>query len=142
MGASLAALNATLNATSAVLALVGWRMIRAGRVERHWRFMIGAVAASALFLVSYAMRMALTGTHRYPVEDWTRTLYLAILGTHTLLAPVVLVMVLVTLTLAARRRHAAHRRLARVTLPLWAYVSATGVAVYVMLYHVAPARLP
>lgn len=135
-------LNAALNATSGLLLFVAWRAIRAGRVDLHWKLMVAALAASALFLVFYLLRFSMTGAHRYPVADWTRAVYYVVLGSHSLLAAAVLPLVARTLYLAARRRHAAHRRIARVTLPIWGYVSVTGVAVYLMLYHLGPARAP
>ncbi len=136
----LPAVNAGLNATSALFLFAGWRAIRAGRVDIHWRCMLGATAASVVFLASYLTRVALTGVHRYPVDDWTRTVYQVILGSHTLLAVTVPFLVGRTLYLAARRRFPGHRGIARWTLPIWFYVSVTGVVVYVMLYHLAPLR--
>ena len=136
----LPAINAGLNATSAILLFAGWRAIKAKRVERHWKLMVAAVTASALFLVFYLVRVGLTGTHRYPARDWTATLYYVILGSHSLLAVVVVPLVGRSLFLAARKRFARHRSLARWTFPLWAYVSVTGVAVYVLLYHLGPYR--
>ncbi len=129
--------NATLNATSGVLLFVGWRAIKAKEVALHRFCMVAAVSTSALFLVFYLTRVALTGTHRYPLNDWTRPLYLGILGTHTLLAATVPFLAGRSLYLAWRGRFEAHRRIARVTFPIWMYVSVTGVVVYVMLYHVA-----
>lgn len=130
--------NASLNALSAILLVAGWRAIRAGRRERHRALMLSALACSALFLVGYLTRLALTGTHRFPGGGPLRTTYLAVLGSHTLLAAAALPLVLRTLYLALRERFEAHRRLARWTFPIWAYVSATGVVVYLMLYHLAP----
>lgn len=135
---ALPTVNASLNALSAALLLAGWRAIRAGRRERHRALMLSAVACSALFLASYLTRVALTGTHRFPGEGALRATYLAVLGTHTVLAAAALPMVLWALHLALRGRFEAHRRLARWTFPVWLYVSVTGVAVYVMLYHLAP----
>jgi putative membrane protein len=100
--------------------------------------MLSALACSALFLVGYLTRLALTGTHRFPGGGALRATYLAVLGSHTLLAAAALPLVLRTLYLALRERFEAHRRLARWTFPIWAYVSATGVVVYLMLYHLAP----
>jgi len=132
-------LNATLNALSAALLVTGVRAIRRREVDLHWRCMLAATGTSALFLVFYLIRFSLTGTHRYPVPGATRILYLSILASHTLLAATVPFLVGRTLYLAARRRHAAHRRIARWTFPVWIYVSVTGVIVYLMLYHLAPA---
>ncbi len=129
--------NATLNGTSAVLAVLGWRAIRAGDRARHRALMLAAFAASVLFLAAYLTRVALTGTHAFPGTGALRTAYLAILASHTVLAALAAPMVLRTLFLALRDRFPAHRRIARATLPIWLYVSVTGVAVYVLLYQVA-----
>jgi putative membrane protein len=134
----LPSVNAALNGTSAVLALAGWIAIRRGRREVHRALMLAAVSASALFLVSYLTRVALTGTHRFPGSGWAKALYLAVLASHTVLAAAAAPMVLRTLFLALRDRFPEHRRLARWTLPVWLYVSATGVIVYFALYHLAP----
>lgn len=130
-------LNALLNATSALLLFLGWRAIRAGRRDRHRNLMIAACGSSVLFLASYLTRVALTGTHRFPGEGAFKAVYLIVLGSHTLLAAVTLPLVLRTLWLSFRARFAEHRRIARWTFPVWMYVSVTGVAVYVMLYHLA-----
>ncbi len=130
--------NAALNATSAVLVFLGWRAIRAGDRARHRALMLAAFAASVLFLAGYLTRVALTGTHAFPGGGVLRAVYLAVLASHTLLAAMAAPMVLRTLFLALRDRFPAHRRIARVTLPVWLYVSATGVAVYLMLYHLGP----
>jgi len=134
----LAPLNALLNATAGTLLFLGWRAIKRGDREVHRRFMIGAVSVSAAFLVSYLTRVALTGTHRFPGEGWLRWLYLAILVSHTILAVAVAPMALRSLALGWTGRIEQHRRLARITFPIWLYVSATGVVVYVLLYQVAP----
>jgi putative membrane protein len=137
---ALPTVNAALNATSAVLAVLGFRAIRAGRRDTHRALMLGAVASSVLFLAGYLTRIALTGTHRFPGGGALRAAYLAVLGSHTLLAALAAPLVLWTLSLALRTRFPDHRRIARWTLPVWLYVSVTGVAVYVLLYHVAGAR--
>ena len=139
LGAALPGVNAALNALSGALALAGFVAIRRGARALHRRLMIAAVSTSALFLAGYLTRMALTGVHRFPGTGWLRTTYLAVLGSHTLLAALAAPLVLLTLALALRARFASHRRLARATLPIWLYVSATGVAVYVLLYRVAGA---
>ncbi len=130
--------NATLNATSAALLVLGWRAIRAGRRERHKALMISALATSGLFLVGYLTRVALTGTHRFPGTGALRTAYLLLLGSHTLLAAAIVPLIGFTLFHAWKGDFAVHRRVARYTLPAWLYVSVTGVLVYVMLYWVAP----
>jgi putative membrane protein len=133
--------NASLNALSGVLVFAAWRAIRARRVAVHRALMLSATATSVLFLTFYVTRFALTGAHRYPVDDWTRPVYLTILTSHTLLAATVPFLVGRSLWLAWKKRFDAHRRIARVTLPIWLYVSVTGVIVYLMLYHLAPSRL-
>jgi putative membrane protein len=138
LGEILPPVNAALNATSATLLFLGWRAILAGRRERHRALMLSALGASALFLAGYLTRVALTGTHRFPGAGLLRTAYLALLGSHTLLAAAALPLVLATFGLALRGRFEAHRRVARWTFPVWMYVSVTGVLVYVMLYWVAP----
>jgi putative membrane protein len=135
----LPSLNATLNGASAVLLFLGWRAIRGGHKELHRAFMIAACGSSTLFLAGYLTRIALTGTHRFPGDGALRVAYLAVLASHTVLAALTLPLVLRTLQLSLTSRFAEHRRIARFTFPVWLYVSATGVAVYVMLYHLAPA---
>lgn len=135
-------LNASLNALSAAFLVAGYRAIRARNVDIHWRCMVAAAVTSTLFLGFYLTRFALTGAHRYPVPGVTRSIYFAILGSHTLLAATVPFLAGRTLYLAWRRRYETHRRIARWTFPIWMYVSVTGVLVYVMLYHVGPALLP
>ncbi len=134
----LPAWNASLNALSGVLLLLGYRAIRAGARERHRKLMVSAVAVSAVFLVSYLTRVALTGTHRFPGAGPLRWLYLAILLSHTALAVVAAPMALRSLFLGLRGRFEEHRRAARLTFPVWLYVSVTGVVVYLLLYQVAP----
>ncbi len=134
----LPAWNALLNATSAVLLVLGFRAIQDGDRERHRRLMVSAVAVSAVFLVSYLTRVALTGTHRFPGEGPLKWLYLAILLSHTVLAALAAPMALRTLQLGWKGRFADHRAIARFTFPIWLYVSVTGVLVYLLLYQVAP----
>jgi len=131
----LPALNAALNATSALLLLTGYLLIRAGRRESHRRVMLAALACSALFLSSYLVYHFNVGSVRFRGTGAIRTVYLAILLSHTLLAVAILPLVLITASRALRGRFDAHRRIARYTLPLWAYVSVTGVIVYWMLYR-------
>jgi putative membrane protein len=128
-------LNAVLNASSAVLLALGFAMIRAGRREAHRRFMLAAFATSSLFLVSYLAYHFQVGSVRFTGTGALRYVYLTILATHTVLAVVIVPLVLTTLRRGVRGDFPAHRRLARVTLPLWAYVSVTGVVVYWMLYR-------
>jgi len=131
----LPALNAVLNATSAGLLAVGYVLIRRGRREMHQKVMQAALACSALFLVSYLTYHAQVGSVRFPGQGPIRTVYFAILISHTILAIVIVPLVIVTFVRARRGRFDRHRAIARVTLPLWAYVSVTGVIVYWMLYR-------
>jgi uncharacterized membrane protein YozB (DUF420 family) len=132
----LPALNATLNATSAVFLALGYGFIRRKRVAAHRACMIIAVVVSALFLISYLTYHWHAGHKHFDGQGLARTVYLAILSTHTLLAIVVaLWLVPVTLSRALRERFDRHRAIARWTLPIWFYVSVTGVVVYFMLYH-------
>jgi putative membrane protein len=134
----LPSVNATLNGTSAVLLFAGWLAIRSGRRAVHQRLMIAACASSTLFLAGYFTRIALTGTHRFPGGGALRAVYLAVLASHTLLAAALLPLALRTVYLSLSQRYAPHKKIARWTLPIWIYVSVTGVAVYVMLYRLAP----
>jgi len=136
MGDLLAPLNAALNLSSAVLLVFGYRFIRRGDRALHRRCMLGAVTASALFLVFYVLRFSLTGSHSFAGPPRARTFYLTVLLSHMVLAVVVLPLVLRLLWLARQERFNEHRRLARWTFPIWLYVSLTGLFVYVMLYHV------
>ncbi len=135
IGRALAAVNAGLNLTSAVLLLAGLRFILRRDIARHRLCMLGAVTSGALFLVFYVTRFSLTGTHPFTGPDSARPWYLAILFSHMVLAVVVVPLVLRLLFLASRERFADHRRLARWTFPVWLYVSVTGLVVYLMLYH-------
>jgi putative membrane protein len=142
IGNLLAPINALLNATSAVLIFIGYWAIKRRRIDTHRRAMQGALVASLIFLICYLARFSLTGTHRFPQVGLVRSIYLVILSTHTLLAAIALPLVLVTFVRARRAEFERHRRLARITFPIWAYVSVTGIVVYVMLYHVAPLLAP
>ena len=133
--ADLPTLNATLNATAAVLLLFGYREIRRGRMARHRAAMLSACAASTLFLISYVIYHANTGSRPFAGQGPIRVVYFVILITHVVLAAAILPLALVTLTRALRQRFDRHAALARWTLPIWLYVSVTGVIVYLMLYH-------
>jgi len=128
-------LNASLNATAAVLLVAGYLMIRRGRREAHRRLMLAAFTVSTLFLVSYLVYHFEVGSVRFTKTGPIRTLYFAILISHTVLAAAVPPLAVLALWRALRGRLEAHRRIARWTLPIWLYVSATGVAVYWMLYR-------
>jgi uncharacterized membrane protein YozB (DUF420 family) len=134
----LPAVNATLNATSAVLLLLAYAAIRRKDVARHRALMVATAATSTLFLTSYLVYHSLVGSVRFTGTGPIRTLYFAILLTHTVLAAAIVPMVLRTLYLGLKRRDEPHRRLARWTFPLWLYVSVTGVVIYVLLYQLYP----
>ncbi|HTY41585.1 MAG TPA: DUF420 domain-containing protein [Thermoanaerobaculia bacterium] len=134
----LPAVNATLNAASALLLLFAYRAIRAHDVERHRRLMLSAAGVSAAFLVCYLVYHAQVGSVRFLGQGAARTIYLTILVSHTILAAAIVPLVLRTLYLGLKRRDDRHRRLARWTFPLWMYVDVTGVVIYLMLYHLYP----
>ena len=135
LGNILPAVNATLNSTSALLLGAGFYFIKQRRVDAHRRCMMTAFAVSALFLVCYLTRFALTGTHRFPGTGVAKLAYLAILISHMLLAAITPVLAIWAIRLARARRFPEHRRLVRYAWPIWMYVSVTGVIVYAMLYH-------
>lgn len=132
--------NAALNFTSTCLLVLGYAFIRRRQVAQHRLCMLGALAASVLFLVGYLTYHAHHGTTRFEGEGLVRAVYFLILVTHTVLAGVVAPMAVATVFLAFRERFDRHRRLARWTLPIWLYVSVTGVVVYLFLYVWYPAR--
>lgn len=136
IGDLLALVNACLNATSALALASGWVLIRMRRVRLHRRAMLTALGASALFLLFYATRVAFTGTHRFAGEGAAKAVYLAVLFSHMTMAVVVVPLVLRLLWLVRNKRFHEHARLARWTFPIWAYVSVTGLLVYLMLYQV------
>ena len=133
--ADLPAVNATLNAVAGVLLLVGYREITRGRTARHRAAMIAACAASTLFLTSYLIYHAQAGSRAFTGTGPMRVVYFAILVSHVILAAAILPLALITLLRALRSEFDRHAALARVTLPIWLYVSVTGVLVYFMLYH-------
>jgi protein SCO1/2/putative membrane protein len=130
-----AGFNAILNAASALLLAWGWTLIRRGRKRAHKRVMIGAFSVSCAFLASYLVYHATAGVTRFQGTGTVRAVYLSILLTHTVLAAFVPPMAVLTLVRGLRGRFDKHRRIARWTLPIWLYVSVTGVVVYWMLYH-------
>ena len=128
-------LNASLNATTAVFLLCGYAAIRRKRIAIHRASMIAAFTTAMLFLGCYLWYHAHVGSKHFPGQGAPRSLYFAILLTHTVLAAAVPPLALVTLRRGLKGRHPAHERLARWTLPIWLYVSVTGVVVYWMLYR-------
>jgi len=132
-------LNACLNASSAVLLFTGYFFIRRGKVAAHRACQIAALIVSTLFLASYLTYHYYHGATRFQGTGLVRPLYFTILTTHTILAVVIVPLIAITFYRALRLDFARHRKIARVTLPLWLYVSVTGVIVYLMLYQIYPA---
>jgi uncharacterized membrane protein YozB (DUF420 family) len=132
---SLPAVNATLNAISTVLLVTAYVLIRRGQVHLHRGFMLAACVTSSLFLICYVTYHAQVGSVRFTRQGFVRPLYFTILITHVILAATVLPLATVTLIRALRERFDRHRAIARWTLPIWLYVSVTGVLVYVLLYQ-------
>jgi uncharacterized membrane protein YozB (DUF420 family) len=131
----LPALNATLNALSAILLTSGYILIRRGRRDLHKRCMLAALTTSALFLVSYVIYHLNTGSRPFPGQGGIRVVYFVILITHVILAAAILPLALITTARALKDQFGRHVRIARWTLPLWLYVSVTGVVIYLMLYQ-------
>ena len=136
-----AALNATLNATSAILLAIGYAAIRARKIEAHKRFMISAFVVSCAFLVSYLVYHYRVGHVAFQGQGIIRPIYFTLLISHTILAVVIVPLILITLRRAWLERFDQHRIIARWTLPLWFYVSVTGVVVYLMLYQFYAPRI-
>lgn len=132
-------LNALLNASSTLFLLLGYSRIRRKEVRRHRGFMIAALVCSSLFLVSYIVYHSQVGSIRFTGQGLVRPIYFSILVSHTILATALPVLAALTLTRALKGRFDRHRVIARWTLPLWLYVSATGVIIYLMLYRFYPA---
>ena len=131
----LAHVNAALNLTSAILLISGWLLIKRKRIAQHRRVMIAAVVTSALFFTSYITYHANIGSKPFAGTGVIRTIYFAILVPHVLLAALTLPFIIVTFIRGLKRDDARHRRLARKTMPVWLFVSVSGVVVYLMLYH-------
>jgi len=131
----LPAVNATLNATSAILLSMGYYFIRQKNTAAHKRCMLAAFGASLLFLTSYLFYHSQVGSVRFTGTGWIRGLYFTILTSHTLLAATIVPLAIITLSRAWKARFEKHKRIARWTLPLWFYVSVTGVIIYWMLYE-------
>jgi putative membrane protein len=133
--ADLPALNAALNGMTALLLCCGYAMIRRRRILLHRTLMLSAFGVSTLFLVSYLWYHLHTGMRHFAGRGWIRPVYFAILISHTVLAAAIVPLALTTVYLGLRARHPTHQRIARWTLPLWLYVSLTGVVVYLLLYQ-------
>lgn len=127
-------LNAGLNSLATVLLLTGYRQIRRRHITAHRACMVGAFCVSTLFLISYLVYHAQVGSVPFRRQDWIRPVYFTILITHITLAAAIVPLALLTLWRAWRERFDRHRAIARWTLPLWLYVSVTGVVIYIMLY--------
>jgi putative membrane protein len=132
---TLPAINASLNALSGILLVIGYALMRARRIELHRRVMIAAFITSSIFLICYVVYHAQVGSVRFTRQGFVRPLYFTILITHVTLAAVVLPLAIVTLTRGLKGRYPRHRAVARWTFPIWLYVSVTGVLVYVLLYQ-------
>lgn len=133
-------LNATLNASSFILLSTGYYFIRRGRVMAHRNCQLAALTASIIFLISYVTYHQHYGATRFTGQGIARPIYFTILTTHTVLAVVIVPFVIVTFRRALRGDFLRHKALARWTLPMWLYVSVTGVLVYLMLYHFYPSH--
>ena len=131
----LPSINAALNATAAVLLVWGYTLIRRKQIQAHRKVMTAAFVTSCLFLVCYIVYHVQVGSVHFPHQGAIRTVYFSILTTHTILAAIVPVLAIITLRRGLAARYDKHRKIARWTLPIWLYVSVTGVVVYVMLYH-------
>lgn len=131
----LPALNATLNAISTVLLITGYVFIRRGERQKHKACMIAALVTSTLFLTSYVIYHAQVGSVPFKGTGWIRTVYFAVLIPHVILAAAIVPPILITASRGLSAKYDKHRRIARWTLPLWLYVSITGVIVYLMLYQ-------
>ena len=130
--------NACLNTTSALLLITGYSFIRSGNVAAHRACQTSALVVSILFLASYLTYHFNHGATRFQGTGWVRPFYFTVLTTHTILAMVIVPLVALTFYRAIRNDFTRHRRIARVTLPIWLYVSITGVIVYLMLYQIYP----
>jgi uncharacterized membrane protein YozB (DUF420 family) len=131
----LPALNATLNAISTILLITGWVLIKRGERKRHEQVMLAAVLTSTLFLISYVIYHWHVGSVPFKGTGWIRTVYFAVLIPHVILAAAIVPPVLITVSRGLSKKYDKHRRIARWTLPLWLFVSITGVIVYLMLYQ-------
>ena len=133
-------LNAILNSISAILLVTGYFFIRRKNVKAHRALMTGAFVTSTLFLISYLTYHYYHGSTKFQGQGAIRAVYFSILITHTILAAAIVPMIFITFSRALKERFDRHRRIARWTLPLWLYVSVTGVVVYLMLYQLYPVR--
>ena len=136
-------LNACLNGISSICLLAGYVAVRRGQLDRHRSLMLGAVGASALFLASYLVYHAQVGSVPYPLHDWTRPLYFAVLVPHVILAALMVPFILAALYQAWRGRFDRHARLTRWVWPVWVFVSLSGIFIFAMLYlHAGASAAP
>ena len=133
---NLPTLNALLNTTCTALLIAAFVQVKRGNVDAHRRLILMAVTTSVLFLISYLTYHAQIGSRHFTGEGWIRPVYFAILISHTVLAAVIVPLVIITLRRGLRMDVDRHRAIARITLPLWLYVSVTGVVIYLLLYIV------
>jgi len=134
------AINASLNALSGIFLLIAFVLIRRKRIQAHKRFMLAACTSSLVFLVSYLSYHSVAGTTRFAGLGWSRPVYFTLLLTHTVLAVVIVPLAVISVFNGLKMRVSTHRRFAKVTFPLWMYVSVTGVLVYFFLYQWFPSR--
>lgn len=132
---ALPTLNATLNTISGILLVIGYVQIRQQKISAHKKCMLAAFGVSVLFLVSYVIYHAYAGSKPFTKQGWIRPVYFTILISHIILAFFIVPLAVRTLYLAWRERFEAHRRIAKITFPIWLYVSVTGVIIYLMLYQ-------
>jgi uncharacterized membrane protein YozB (DUF420 family) len=132
----LSSVNALLNFVSFILLVLGYREIKSGRKEKHKRYMLSAASCSVLFLVSYLVYHYFVGSVKFQGEGWSRPFYFTILLTHTVLAAALAPMAILTLYRGLTGNFELHKKIAKITFPVWTYVSVTGVLVYLMLYHI------
>ncbi len=128
-------INATLNTISAILLTVGYVLIRQRKIAAHKKCMLAAFTVSVLFLICYVFYHANAGSKSFTQQGWIRPVYFTILISHIILAFAIVPLALRTLYLAWREKFDKHRRIAKITLPIWLYVSVTGVIIYLMLYQ-------
>ena len=133
------AINAALNLTCFIFLVLGRVAIARGDAALHKKRMLTAFAASSVFLVSYLIRFATSGAHKYPGGGWDKYFYLGMLFSHMVLALVLVPLVITALRRAFKQDLVAHKKIVKATFPIWMYVSVTGVLVYLMLYHLGPA---
>ena len=131
-------LNAILNSTSAIVLVTGHQYIKRGNRDAHKKCMIATFMLSGLFLISYLTYHAMHGTTNFLGEGWIRTVYFAILTSHTILAAAIVPLAIITLRRGLTNHIDKHKIIARWTYPIWLYVSVTGVVIYILLYHLYP----